>query len=49
MVGSECKFFRNLRYDLGLLRTATSFLTSTLALIPALAVTHSESKNLVLK
>lgn len=32
----------DLRCDLGLLRTPTSFLASTLALVLALAVTHAE-------
>lgn len=39
----------DLRCDHLLLRTPTSFLTSTLALVLALAVTHVESSDLVIR
>ena len=39
----------DLRCDLVLLWTPTSFLTSTLALVLALAVTHVESWDLVMR
>lgn len=37
------------RCDLVLLQTVTSFPTSTVALVLALAVTHVEKRNLVMK
>lgn len=49
VVDLDLRHALNLRCNLVVLRTVTSFLTSTLALVFALAVAHFESRNLVTK